>query len=316
MTTAQIQKRNGKAQHLKVVRIEDGRLLVESSKGKIYYRVAADANGTITCTCEDFTRNSNSDPEFRCKHILAVYDFDGNIGKAEILERKAPKIDPRFIKNISGKEFVLYAGLLDLAHQKGLLKLQCEILQYPNADNGSEAICKALAVTKNTEEFTDIGDANPRNTNKMIASHIIRMASTRAKARALRDLTNIGMTCLEELAEYEETTAETSGIARSAVDGVKSADPAFSEGLLPAAQDPAPIDQKPDKSHKKASEQGMEAPKKITEAQKRAALNLGRRKSMSNEDLEKMAQEIYKVALDDLTQEQASSFIRTLQSAA
>ena len=53
-------------------------------------------------------------------------------------------------------------------------------------------------MSRNGELFSDIGDADPSNVNRKIAPHIIRMASTRAKARVLRDLCNIGITCLEE----------------------------------------------------------------------------------------------------------------------
>ena len=105
------------------------------------------------------------------------------------------------LPSIQGKEFVLYAGLLDLAHKKGLKKLIVEILQYPNQENGNTAVCRAVAENAGGEIFTDIGDANPVNVNKKIINHIIRMASTRAKARCLRDMTNIGITCLEELGE-------------------------------------------------------------------------------------------------------------------
>jgi hypothetical protein len=65
------------------------------------------------------------------------------------------------------------------------MKLEVEILQYPTKENGSEAICRAVAESNTGEVFTDIADANPRNVNTKIEKHIIRMASTRAKARAL-----------------------------------------------------------------------------------------------------------------------------------
>ena len=99
-----------------------------------------------------------------------------------------PTLDERFITAIKGKEFVLYAGLLDLAHQKGLKGISVEALQYPTKDNGMEGICKAIVESKDGEEYIEIGDANPKNVTSQIADHVLRMAATRAKARALRDL--------------------------------------------------------------------------------------------------------------------------------
>jgi hypothetical protein len=66
-----------------------------------------------------------------------------------------------------------------------------------------EGICKAIVESQDGSEFTEVGDANPKNVNKQIAEHVLRMAATRAKARALRDFTNIGMTCLEELGDLD-----------------------------------------------------------------------------------------------------------------
>lgn len=113
------------------------------------------------------------------------------------------KIDEKFIVNLKGKDFILYEGLLDLAHQEGLISIETELLQIPSKENGETAIAKAIAKTKD-RIFIDIGDASPSSVNGMIRPHIIRMASTRAKARALRDLTNVGMTAIEELGDEEE----------------------------------------------------------------------------------------------------------------
>ncbi len=84
--------------------------------------------------------------------------------------------------NIKGKDFVLYAGVLDLATQKGLLKLEVELLQFPTKENGNEAICRAVAESKTGEVFSDIGDANPKNCHSQIVKHLIRMARLLFKA--------------------------------------------------------------------------------------------------------------------------------------
>lgn len=120
-------------------------------------------------------------------------------------------INDKFIVNLQGKTYVTYEGLLDLAHQKNLNSMKVELIQIPSDENNMIAICKATATTDN-EIFTDYGDASPQSVNSKILPHLIRMASTRAKARVLRDLTNIGITAIEELSienaqedeQYEE----------------------------------------------------------------------------------------------------------------
>ncbi len=116
-------------------------------------------------------------------------------------------VNEKFIINLQGKSFVTYEGLLDLAHQRDLKSLEVEIIQMPSSENNMTAICIATATTENSK-FQDIGDASPSSVNRALVPHLIRMASTRAKARVLRDLTNVGMTAVEELSVEENTIAE------------------------------------------------------------------------------------------------------------
>ena len=71
-------------------------------------------------------------------------------------------------------------------------------MQVPKAENGEVAIARAVVRTEEGK-FSGIGDASPGNVGRAIVPHIIRMAETRAKARALRDAINVGVTALEEL---------------------------------------------------------------------------------------------------------------------
>lgn len=115
-------------------------------------------------------------------------------------------IDPRFIVNLKGKDVPLYAGVLDAATKAGLKSLTTELIQIPHPDNGHCAIVKAQAEFEDGRVFVDYGDCSPANTSPQIASAAIRMASTRAKGRALRDAINCGMTLREELPDddYQE----------------------------------------------------------------------------------------------------------------
>ncbi len=354
MTTVQeVQKRNNKAQHLRVIQVEDGDCFVSSEEGLILYKVTCGEGKENSCTCGDFARGCKTDPQFRCKHLMAVMNCETDSEKAKYLEKALPKLDPRFIVQIDNQDFVKYSGLLDLAHQKKLTSLEVEIVQYPTQENERTAICKAHAKTAFGESFVDFGDANPTNCNAKVARHLIRMASTRAKARALRDATNIGFTCLEELGDLDEVIgAEEKGTARdgkvkpfpkkvlkshASLSGPTNGN---GKGAVPSAESKEPTKEpreqvkEPQKDEKKPSAQPEAKvseksgnngkgkvktdapPPKMSEAQHRAIMNLSRRRGISVEELEKMSQEAYGVPLERISPSDASSFIRQLQQSA
>jgi hypothetical protein len=109
-----------------------------------------------------------------------------------------------------GKRYVLFQGLLDEAHSLGLKGIDTNLIQIPDESNGNVAIVKATAEMDDERRFSGIGDASPDNVGRNIAPHLIRMAETRAKARALRDAVNVGATAMEELSDGDDAPPASS----------------------------------------------------------------------------------------------------------
>jgi hypothetical protein len=115
-----------------------------------------------------------------------------------------PMIDAKFIAYRNGKPFPLYAGVLDAATRTGLMGLTTTLIQIPSPENMMVAIVSARAVFEDGRVFEDVGDASPLNCAEQLVSALIRMASTRAKGRCLRDSVNVGQTMFEELPDDAE----------------------------------------------------------------------------------------------------------------
>lgn len=131
-------------------------------------------------------------------------DFQGNNYCGDFGEHKIPQ---RFIKDLKGKQYVTYEGLLDMSHQKGIQALETDLVAMPCEANGFTAIAKAVLIGKDGTKFVEFGDANSKSVNSMIAPHIIRMALTRAKARVMRDFTNIGICSVDEI-NFDDMSVE------------------------------------------------------------------------------------------------------------
>ena len=128
-----------------------------------------------------------------------------------------------FLITRQGKQYVLFAGLLDEAHGRGLRGIDTELVQVPDDSNGNVAIVKATAEMDDGRRFSGIGDASPENVGRNIVPHLIRMAETRAKARALRDAVNVGATALEELSDGDAPPAEDFEAPRSRPTPIRNA---------------------------------------------------------------------------------------------
>ena len=100
------------------------------------------------------------------------------------------------IIKLQGREYVTFRGLLFVAHEAGLESVDVKLLEW---DAESKMAIVTATVKGERGSFSDIGDASPSNVNRMIANATIRMASTRAQARALRSYLGVGFTSLEEL---------------------------------------------------------------------------------------------------------------------
>jgi hypothetical protein len=118
---------------------------------------------------------------------------------------------------------IAYKGLLALAHEDDLRRVTTRIVQLPTRDNGLTAVVFARVRTRRGV-FSGVGDANPQNVNPEVVQHLLRVAETRAIARALRLAVNVAAVSIEELgavttASPPEASKEPGAASRGERDG-------------------------------------------------------------------------------------------------
>jgi hypothetical protein len=101
-------------------------------------------------------------------------------------------VKKEFIVNRQGKDFVLYEGLLDEAHQQGLSRISTTLIQLPHEENGNMAVV-AAEVETSKGVFSAIGEASPQADDRTTTPMYIALAEANAKSRALADAVNIGI---------------------------------------------------------------------------------------------------------------------------
>ena len=111
------------------------------------------------------------------------------------------RVKEEFIHVLRGKPFVKYEGLLDLAHDMGLEGIDTALIECTE----DRAIVHAVITMEGGKTFSGYGEAHvsekrgEKGDAIQMQATIIRIAETRAKARALRDATNVGVTAWEEV---------------------------------------------------------------------------------------------------------------------
>jgi hypothetical protein len=125
-------------------------------------------------------------------------------------------ISKEFIVHLKGKDYPIFAGVLDAATKAGLRSLTTRVVQIPSPENGHLAVVMARAEFEDGRVFEDVGDCSPQSTSPQLAAASLRLASTRAKGRVLRDSINVGQTMFEELPDLDDLGPESPGMARSA----------------------------------------------------------------------------------------------------
>lgn len=124
-------------------------------------------------------------------------------------------VDPKWICNIRGKEFVMVGGLLDAGHNSGLIGIETEVLESLCKPAEDYWVVRAIGRFRSAENgeaiWSAVGDASPA-TSQMKGAYL-RHAETRAVARMLRFATNCAMTAAEELGSEDELPARVPTVA-------------------------------------------------------------------------------------------------------
>jgi hypothetical protein len=169
------------------------------------------------CPCKDAQFQA---PQARCKHWFAALLYKRTLEElaappapedddipAPTLDAAAEthKVPKEYLELVHGRPFILYKGLLAMAHEAGLVELHAEFISV----TAELALAKAQAVFADGKRFSESADATPSNVGPTVQAHFARVALTRAKARCLRDALNIGICSLEELGTFAEVEPVT-----------------------------------------------------------------------------------------------------------
>jgi len=163
----------------------------------------------------DFLKNKVGEEkysEIKTK-TLGGFDYSSVQDGSKVIEELKKEIGSKPIERLrpSIDDYVVFEQLLEEAHKKFKnLSIKTTVMVSDESDGKKlqELLDKGFVVRAivKTEKgiYTAYGYATPENTTKIVKDALLRMAETRAVARALRFATGIGKTLKEDLIEPSE----------------------------------------------------------------------------------------------------------------
>ena len=213
------------------------------------------------------------------------------------------KADQSTARTFESRDGIAYAELLKMAHEEGLRSIHTELLLQPSDENGRLCIVKAIVETERGH-YEGLGDADPGNVEDFLAPHLIRVAETRAKARALRDAVNVGVVSFEEL----------DGVS---LDRSSSPGPGASPSRSLRHTRTAPIPARPRSNGQARSPRATNGNEPMSEAQRRYLFRIMAGQGYQREAAEERLKDIFEVsALTEITKVSATKMIDELLNAA
>jgi hypothetical protein len=104
---------------------------------------------------------------------------------------------------LEGKWYVTHAGLLRIAQRRRCHAIRTSLQKDVSDPIASRWVFKATVYkTPSSRGFVGYGDADPSNVSALVRGAEMRMAETRAVARALRKAYGIGLCSVEELGSF------------------------------------------------------------------------------------------------------------------
>lgn len=122
-----------------------------------------------------------------------------------------PEFREKYVEVVDGRDFISYEGLRELAH-KYIQESRVELVAAPDKDN-PYAVVKVTIHDSNGRTWDALGDASPETCVPELAPHYLRLAETRAKGRAMRDMLNLDMLMLEEVFPKQSNVVKTESFA-------------------------------------------------------------------------------------------------------